>query len=204
MSSSTLFYVHDPMCSWCWGHLPQWQLFQQALPESVVVKNVVGGLAPDSDEPMPLAQQQAVAGYWKNIENLLGTKFNHDFWTQCAPRRSTFPACRAVIAARWQDAEEKMILALQHAYYLNAQNPFDTKTHLILAADLGLDVEKFEADLHSQKLEQAFIEELQFARSLPINGFPSMVLEHEGQVHVIPLDYKDYRGALQVITEIIA
>jgi len=204
MTATTLFYVHDPMCSWCWGHRPQWLLLQQALPESLLVKNVVGGLAPDSDEPMPLAQQQAIAGYWKNIEGLLGTQFNHDFWQQNTARRSTYPSCRAVIAARWQDAEEQMILALQEAYYLKAQNPSDTETHIMLAAELGLDVEKFTADLNSTELEQAFVEELQFAYSLPISGFPSMVLQHQGEVHVIPLDYKDHRGALQAISEIIA
>ena len=47
------------------------------------------------------------------------------------------------------------------------------------------------------------MQELQFARNLPINGFPSMVLQHQDQVHIIPLDYKDYRGAIEVITEII-
>jgi hypothetical protein len=48
------------------------------------------------------------------------------------------------------------------------------------------------------------MQELQLARSLPINGFPSMILQHphqqqeqeQEQVHVIPLDYKDYRGAI--------
>jgi len=203
MSDSTLFYVHDPMCSWCWGHRPQWENLQAALPKSVAVKNVVGGLAPDSDNVMPLAQQQAIGGYWKKIEKMLGTQFNHDFWQQNIPRRSTYPACRSVIAARWQNAEEKMIRAIQEAYYLKAKNPSDTETHILLAAELGLDADKFTADLSSEKLEEVFKQELQLARSLPINGFPSMVLQHQDQLHVIPLDYKDYRGSIKVITEII-
>ncbi len=204
MSTSTLFYVHDPMCSWCWGHRPQWELLQIALPDSVSVKNVVGGLAPDSDEVMPLAQQKTISSYWKKIEGMLGIQFNHDFWPHNSPRRSTYPACRAVIAARWQGAEDKMIVAIQEAYYLKAQNPSDTGTHLLLAAELGLDTKIFAANYSSEKLERAFMQELQFARGLPINGFPSMVLQHQEQVHAIPLDYKDYRGAIEAITEIIA
>jgi len=204
MSESSLFYVHDPMCSWCWGHRPQWMQLQAALPESVVVKNIVGGLAPDSDAVMPQAQQQAIAGYWQNIENLLGTEFNYDFWRDNQPRRSTYPACRAVIAARWQGREEDMILALQEAYYLKAQNPSDIAVHIKLATQIGLDSAQFATDLSSQKLQQEFIQELQFARSLPINGFPSMVLQHSGEIYVIPLDYKDCRGAIDTITEIIS
>jgi putative protein-disulfide isomerase len=203
MSDSTLFYVHDPMCSWCWGHRPQWEHLQAALPESVAVNNVVGGLAPDSDKVMPQAQQQTIGAYWKKIEGMLGTQFNHDFWQKNIPRRSTYPACRAIIAARWQNAEDKMIEAIQKAYYLKAKNPSDTETLHLLAAELGLDSEKFAVDLRSKKLEKVFTQELLFARSLPINGFPSMVLQHQDQLHVIPLDYKDYRGAIKIITEII-
>lgn len=203
MSASTLLYVHDPMCSWCWGHRPQWQKLKASLPEGVEVQNLVGGLAPDTDELMPQAQQQAIAGYWNQIHNLLGTEFNHDFWRKNKPRRSTYPSCRAVIAARWQDREEAMIHALQEAYYLKAKNPSDVEVHLELAAELKLDVEQFKTDLASQKLQIAFNEELQFARSLPISGFPSMVLIHDEQAFVVPLDYKDCSGAIDTISEII-
>ncbi len=108
-----------------------------------------------------------------------------------------------MIAARWQGQEEEMINALQEAYYLNAKNPSDVEVHLELAADLGLDVAQFTNDLASKKLEAAFNEELNFARSLPISGFPSMVLLHNEQAYVIPLDYKDCRGAIDAITDII-
>jgi len=167
-------------------------------------KNVVGGFASDSDEVMPLAQQQAIGGYWKKIEEMLGTQFNHDVWQKNIPRRSTYPACRFVIAAGWQYAEEKMKVAIQEAYYLNAKNPSDIETHIQLAAELGFDADKFAADFSSEKLEKIFMQELQFARSLSINGFPSMVLQHQDQGHVIPLDYKNYRTAVDVIPEIIA
>jgi putative protein-disulfide isomerase len=192
------------MCSWCWGHRRQWEQLQAALPDSVSVKNLVAGLAPDSDELMPLAQQQAISGYWKKIEAMLGTQFNHEFWQKNSPRRSTYPACRAVIAARWQDAEENMIVAIQEAYYLKAKNPSDNEIHILLATELGLNVDKFSVDIGSTKLEETLVHEIQFARSLPINGFPSMVLQHEEKMHVIPLDYKDHRGAIEEITKITA
>ena len=205
MPKSTFYYVHDPMCSWCWAHRPQWELFEETLNTlNVLVQYVVGGLAPDSDVPMPESQKTTVSGYWRNIEQLLGTQFNYDFWKLNTPRRSTYPACRAVIAAAWQGAETAMIKALQHAYYLRALNPSDQSTHLLLAQELNLDVEKFGRDLNSDALEKAFVEQLEFAHSLPIQGFPSMVLLHENQLHNIVLDYKDCRGGLAQVTEILA
>jgi putative protein-disulfide isomerase len=152
---------------------------------------------------MPEAQREAISGYWKKIESLLNVPFNYEFWTQNIPRRSTYPACRAVIAARWQKAERPMITALQEAYYLRALNPSDTETHVQLASEIGLDVDRFGQDLVSEVLEQAFQDELAFAHSLPIQGFPSMVLIHQGEVFPIALDYRNYEGALSQVREIL-
>jgi putative protein-disulfide isomerase len=203
-SKSRFYYVHDPMCSWCWAHLPEWQKLEAQLSELLAVEYVLGGLAPDSDLPMPMAQQQAICGYWQKINQLLGTEFNFDFWSKNTPRRSTYPACRAVLAASWQNAMHAMNIALQKAYYLRAMNPSDIDTHILLAKELGLDIKQFRDALSSQKLENEFNQQLALARSLPIQGFPSMVLLHQGDFHPIALDYKDHAGALAQVKKILA
>lgn len=203
-SKSRFYYVHDPMCSWCWAHLPEWQKLETHLSKLLPVHYVLGGLAPDSDLPMPIAQQQAIRSYWEKINLLLGTEFNFDFWSTNTPRRSTYPACRAVLAASWQNAQQAMNIALQKAYYLRAMNPSDMATHLILAKELGLNIQQFSDDLKSEKLAEQFNQQLAFARSLPIQGFPSMVLLHKGDFHPIVLDYKDHSGALAQVNKILA
>lgn len=203
-SKSRFYYVHDPMCSWCWAHLPEWQKLEASLSELLPVEYVLGGLAPDSDLPMSMAQQEAICGYWKKISHQLGTEFNFDFWSENTPRRSTYPACRAVLAASWQNAMQAMNIALQKAYYLRAMNPSDIATHLILAEELGLNIEQFSNDLSSEKLAEQFNQQLALARSLPIQGFPSMVLLHQDKLYPIRLDYEDHRAALAQVKTILS
>ena len=107
--NSTLYYVHDPMCSWCWGFRPVWDQLKAELPSSVTVENLLGGLAADSNHPMAKDMQEAIQGHWHKIHQQLGTEFNFDFWTNNQAKRSTYPACRAVIAAKAQHCEEQMI-----------------------------------------------------------------------------------------------
>ncbi|MCJ8272080.1 MAG: DsbA family protein, partial [Psychrosphaera sp.] len=97
MEKPILYYVYDPMCSWCWGYRPAWQALKEQLEPVVDIQYRVGGLAPDSDLPMPADMQTFLQGVWHKINAQLGTQFNHDFWTHCQPRRSTYPACRAVL-----------------------------------------------------------------------------------------------------------
>jgi putative protein-disulfide isomerase len=112
------------------------------------------------------------------VQSMLGTEFNFDFWTECKPRRSTYPACRAVIAAGSQDQSDEIILAIQHAYYLHAMNPSDIETLVTLAEELHLDTQKFAQDLESKWLEQKFERQLEFTRRSPTNGCPSLVAGH--------------------------
>jgi putative protein-disulfide isomerase len=194
-----LYHVHDPMCSWCWGYRRVWDQLRAALPDSVNVVNVVGGLAPDTDQPMPLEQQKTIAGYWKNIAEQTGATFNFEFWDKCQPRRSTYPACRAVLAAREQQAEQGMIDAIQRAYYLRAMNPSNNSTLVTLAEELGLDVKRFSQDLKSPQTQAALEQNFALRRRIGVYSFPSLVLSHGDELIPIKVDYQTYQTSLDTI-----
>lgn len=200
--STRLYYLHDPMCSWCWGYRPVWDTLQQNLPASIDVEYVVGGLAPDSNHIMPIAQQQMIQNHWRTIESKLGTQFNYDFWLNNSPRRSTYNACRAAIAANKQACQKPMIDAIQQGYYLCALNPSNVQVLIDLAKELSLqpaikfDSERFANDISSVETEHELIRQVNLARELSQQGFPSLVLEHSGERHQIAIDYSDHQQTL--------
>jgi len=170
-----LVYVMDPMCSWCWAFSPALQHVLSQHP-SLDVHYIMGGLAPDSDQPMPTAQREQIEAIWHTISDKTGTTFNHDFWRQCEPRRSTHPACRAVISAEQlkPGSAAKMINAIQHAYYLQAQNPSDEDTLIAAAESIDLDRTTFQDTLRSAQTEAQLQQHFQIAHTLQASGFPSV------------------------------
>ncbi|RME33176.1 MAG: DsbA family protein, partial [Gammaproteobacteria bacterium] len=144
-----IYYVLDPMCSWCWGFNPALEMLLEALPPGEKVRYVMGGLAPDSTEPMPAQTREYVREQWRLVSARTGAHFNWDFWERCRPRRSTWPACRAVIAAGLQGERNVpgMIRAIQEAYYLQARNPSEREVLIELAGEIGLDPHRFALDL---------------------------------------------------------
>ena len=203
--STKLYYLHDPMCSWCWGYRPVWDALQKVLPAAIEVEYVAGGLAPDSNVSMPIVQQQMIQNHWRTIEVKLGTKFNHAFWTENTPRRSTYNACRAAIAAHKQAGQKAMIDAIQQGYYLRALNPSNVDVLVGLAKELSqqqsleLDVGQFINDLSSAETEQELARQISLARQLSQQGFPSLVLEHDGIRHQMTVDYSDHQPTLKGI-----
>jgi putative protein-disulfide isomerase len=187
------------MCSWCWGYAPTWQRLQRELTSEVDIIYGLGGLAEDSDVLMPEAMQVFLQQTWRKIAQQLGTEFNFDFWQHCQPRRSTFPACRATLIAREFGKEQEMLTAIQHAYYLQAKNPSNLDTLQALAVDIGLDGYDFLQKLKSQSVDEQLMAEINKMRSLPINGFPALVLVKEQLLIPIPIDYQDWRKSFEII-----
>ncbi len=197
-ATATLIYAHDPMCSWCWAFVPVAELLRDRLMvehgEQLQVRRLLGGLAPDNDDPMPEPMQQYLQQIWASIqERVPGTRFNFDFWTQCQPRRSTWPACRAVIAARHQDPryDPAMTRAIQEAYYLQARNPSEQQTLRELAEELGLDTARFDTDFDSPAVRSEFEHEMALVRQMGIRGFPGLVLIGDGWGAEIAVNYTD-------------
>jgi putative protein-disulfide isomerase len=192
--ATELLYFHDPMCSWCWAFRPAFMMLHARLPGKLTLRRVVGGLAPDNDQPMPAEMRAKLKGIWQTIqETVPGTRFNFAFWEKCTPRRSTYNACRAVLAAGRlsPEHEELMIEAIQHAYYLNARNPSDVDTLIDLAAEIDLDRDRFSAELSSAAVEALMREEVAFARRAPIQGFPSLVVHNESGLLPVDVDFRD-------------
>jgi putative protein-disulfide isomerase len=206
MKSSRIFYIHDPMCSWCYAFSQSWTALQRDLPGNIEVVCLVGGLAPDTMQPMPLETQQMVQQAWRRIEQSVpGVHFNWEFWSRNTPIRSTYPACRAVLAAKKQrvDAEGEMIKAIQAAYYRQAKNPSLPETLQACAQTIGLDEAIFSRDLVSVETQLQLQQDIQSARQMDVYSYPSLRLEYKGKVFPIAVDYREYQSMLDAISRIV-
>ncbi len=198
----TLYYIHDPMCSWCWGFRNVWKKLQTELTGKVNIEYILGGLAPDNNQVMPIEMQQTIENTWRRIQHEIpGTHFNFDFWKLNEPKRSTYPACRAIVAARKQQPElaHKMLLAIQQAYYLQAKNPSDIDILICLAGDIGLNTTVFTADITSELCMNDLLKEITFSRNIDVHSFPSLVLKQEKSHLLLELDYNNFRNILDQI-----
>jgi len=208
MMNKKLYYIHDPMCSWCFGFHPAWQKLLALLPDDIEVIYLLGGLAADTTEVMPEKMQAFIRYNWEKIATKIpGTVFNFDFFTRCTPRRATYPACRAVIAAEVQQtgAGIRMTEAIQNAYYTQAKNPSDNDVLIALAQQLGLDTLVFSEALNAEITQKTLIKQVQYGRhELGVSSFPSLVISNKKQLTRIPIDYINADSMLRHILYAIA
>lgn len=213
MKKSTLFYIHDPMCSWCYAVKPVLQKLREKLPEELEFKSLLGGLAIDTDLPMPAEMRQQLHATWQRIEQKVpGIQFNYDFWNNWQlthPRRATYPACRAVIAAHHFDKtvdnnsdhkyEELMINAIQTAYYQQALNPSENDVLIDLAAQIGLHKGQYQEQLFAEKTQLILEQQLARCRQMNVRAYPSLVLTIDTSYWPVSIDYHNADSILENI-----
>ena len=191
-----LLYLTDPMCSWCYGFASVLAEVEARLPSKIPVRYVMGGLAPDSDEPMVESTRAMVQAAWAAVERTTGAVFNHDFWTGCEPRRSTYPACRAVLAAASLGAGREVFLGIQRAYYQEARNPSDLDVLAAIAVEEGLDGQAFQEALSSSAIEAALTSHLaeseRVGATVGSTGFPTLVLATDSGTHLLTSGYRSW------------
>ena len=183
-----LLYIADPMCSWCWGFAPTLKAIEEHYPQ-FEVQLVLGGLAPDSDEPMQEETKQYIQQAWRDVSRMSGAEFNYDFWENCAPKRSTWIACRAVIVGRNFQLEREMFEAIQRAYYLEAKNPSEAETLANLAEGLGIPRESFLQMLNAKETQALLEEDFDKRRKANTHSFPSLALQKNGEFSILLSGY---------------
>ncbi|GEA10354.1 DsbA family protein [Alteromonas sp. KUL49] len=184
-------YVMDPMCAWCYGFQPEFEAFIEHFP-SANVEWIMGGLAPDTTEPMQDSLKNTIAAYWYQIEEVSQVTFNHSYWELNTPYRSTYKACRAVISAEALafESAQNMVKAIQTAYYREAKNPSLETTLMECARSLRLDEQHFLKTLHSSETERKLQEHLSITRHFQVSGFPALFyINDSNQAHPLTLGF---------------
>lgn len=197
-------YIADPMCAWCYGFQPELHAFLTQYVDAKV-DWIMGGLAPDNAKPMEEGLRKTIADYWYQIEQKTQVQFNHDYWQSNTPYRSTYLACRAVIAAQAlrSNSAEQMVKAIQSAYYQQAQNPSLQATLVSCATYIGLDAEVFTDTLLSPSTEATLQQHLALTQQLRVSGFPALFyITNDNEAYALTLGFcqkRDLDERFQVI-----
>ncbi len=211
MIQTTLHYIYDPLCGWCYAVAPLVRAAREILP--MVAHG--GGM-------MTGARRQLISPAWRDyvmpkdnqIAALTGQVFGHAYQEGLLRDHTALldsePPITAVLAAEQLAGRGLDFLdAVQTAHYLEGRRVADLPVLEGMARELGLELPAFQAAYENCRGEGTHAH---FAQSRALlaevggDGFPTFVLEREGTRTVIDYDlyFRDPAGwqrALQAHAE---
>jgi protein-disulfide isomerase len=118
----------------------------------------------------------------KKIEDEYGTQIHFVFhhFPLSKVHKNAMAAARAAEAARLQNKFWEMHDRLYRNQSLWAEAADPRPIFITFAQQLGLNVEQFQSDMESNRVEQAISTDMQRALSLGINGTPTLIMD--GQI----------------------
>lgn len=197
-SASTIVYVGDPMCSWCWGIAPELekvQAFAQA--QGIDYSVMVGGLRPTGGDPWNDAFKQFLRHHWQEVQARSGQAFDYEFFARDSFNYISEPSCRAVVVMRHllaqngQDAAHLQAYfgAIQRAFFANNTDPTTADNLAQFVGDYGIERKAFLAAFNDERAKAATMAEFALVQRLGVRGFPSVVLVKDKAVRPIVSGY---------------
>jgi predicted DsbA family dithiol-disulfide isomerase len=205
----------DPACVWSWATEPQRRRLEWEFGDRIAWRPVMGGMA----RTLEPADHVELMVEWLEVSAETGMPTDPLIWGR-NPLSSSYPSCLAVKAAAEQGPEAAMryLRRLREGIMLGGRRLDHTEALVAEAGPAGLDRERFEIDLRSHAVVEAFGADLEEVRDPSEEaraagqvresvggervGFPAVVFNGEGAAQEAvygPAPYERLRSAATVV-----
>ncbi|MEY7849147.1 DsbA family protein [Natrarchaeobius sp. A-rgal3] len=181
--STTVTGFTDPFCTWSWGSEPIVRRLETVYGDQLEIEFVMGGLVGEfetfRDPANGITEPAHVAPHWEEAAERHGMPVDADVWLE-EPPNSSYPASIAYQAATFQDGElaDDYLRRVREAFAAERRTIDRTDVLIELAEEVGLDVDRFETNLHGERARDAFREDMTRTRRNRANAFPSFRVEN--------------------------
>lgn len=172
-------FVTDPLCSWCWGMLPEMFKVRERLTPEMDFDLLMAGLQVGAKRPLATRETRYLRKIWQEVEATTGQTFSGRL-----PEDDDFiyhseVPCRAVEAMRVHAGSPpwEFFHRLQEAFYVEARNLNDMAELLDLAEPWGVDRRWLADALGAETIIHATRQSFERASKLAAHALPTVLFE---------------------------
>jgi len=200
MSQDTIYYVGDPLCSWCYGFAPEIANVKEHYSGKLEFEIIMGGLRPNNTETMK-DLGEFLQHHWEQVEKRSGQKFNYELLNDHSFVYDTEPPARAVWVVRQlkPEVEFQFFKDVQVLFYVENKNTNYKESFIDLLEKYQINVEKFNALFDSDDAKYGVKQDFRFAGELGVRGFPSVLLKKGEEWILISNGYSDAKTVINTI-----
>ncbi len=187
--TAILHYIHDPLCGWCYGAEP---LVRSALGVGRLELELHGGGLWPQPTKLPDDMRRYIGQADARIAEMTGQPYGEAYLSGLLfdPELvlESRPTIAAVLAAEGLDASKAlpMLSGIQHAHYEHGLHVVDGAVLRDIAAECGLEPQAFEEAFRSIAVDEHIAETRALMQRVGAAGFPTFVLEHDGDWTTVP------------------
>ncbi|MGQ8775739.1 DsbA family protein [Serratia sp. NA_112.1] len=210
MTGTTLHYIFDPLCGWCYGAAPLVKA-AKTIPGLNIVLHAGGMMTGNNRRQITDEWRNYVIPHDKRIAELTGQTFGEAYFNgllrDTTAVMDSEPPITAILAAQALAGRGlDMLHRIQEAHYQEGRRIADTPVLEALAKELGLASAPFIAEMRFNagvQTAQHIAQSRAMLAKVQGQGFPTFALEEsEGRLRQIPVG--NYLGNVEAWKELLS
>jgi len=191
MNEKTLWYIADPMCSWCWGFAPVIEAVRRNYCNFLKIELLLGGLRPGTKQTIASAQREEILHHWKAVKRATGQSFRFEGAMPEGFIYDTEPASRGVVAMSLINPEVifPFFESTQFAFYAEQKDVTKPEILVQLATDIGIDAKSFLRVFESDEAKHQTSIHFDKARRWGVHSFPTVIVQNASGYSILNRGY---------------
>jgi predicted DsbA family dithiol-disulfide isomerase len=200
-----IYMFIDPLCPECWALEPIIKKLNIEYGQYFSVRHVLSGRLTSLNISRKKSYE-SIAEFWDKTASRTGMSCDGTLWLD-NPVSSPYIASIAIKAAELQGRKAgiKFLRKLQEELFLDKQNIANFEVLKNSAKGVGLDVEEFITDIHSESAAKAFQCDLKITSEMEVDEIPTLVFFNENAEDegIKITGYYPFEVYVQIIEEIL-
>ncbi len=169
----------DPLCPECWALEPILKKLQIEYGRYFSLKHVLSGRLANLNLSKK-KNYESIAELWEKTASRSGMSCDGSLWHE-TPVDAPYNVSLALKASELQGrrAGIRFLRRIQELLFLEKQNISNLEVLKACAESVGLDVEEFTKDMHSESASKAFQNDLQITSEMDVHEIPTLVFFNE-------------------------
>ena len=191
MNEKTLWYIADPMCSWCWGFAPVIEEIRLSYRNFLKIELLLGGLRPGTKQAIAPAQREEIMHHWKAVKRVTGQSFRFEDAMPEGFIYDTEPASRGVVAMFLINPEVMFpfFRSIQSSFYVEQKDVTKLEILMLIAADIGIDAKLFLRVYESDEAKKQISIHFNKVRRWGIHSFPTVIVQNAAGYSILNRGY---------------
>ena len=190
MNEKILWYIADPMCSWCWGFAPIIKEIRLNYSKDLKIELVMGGLR-SGKLAMASGQRAEILNHWKAVNERTAQPFSFEGAMPEGFIYDTEPSCRGVVAMSLINPSLvfSLLESMQFSFYVEQKDVTNPKILAQLADKIGVDMDLYLQVFESEEAKNEVSIHFEKVRQWGVNSFPTVAVQNASGYSVLNRGY---------------